>query len=279
MSDRFFCSGSLTDRRLGKTIHCVLHGPDERNGHGWQTVREVLRKSCNVATAQIALRLRSNHLYAAIRRAGLVERRLLGLPGEHRGTLAKRDGMDDTSSSTVARVGFGQSIEVTPIAMAAMYAAIANGGVWTAPHLLKAWLNEDGTTQQPAPPARMRIASPTIAAQVRDCLQYVAESPGLKVVQIPGYTVAGKTGTAQKRAYGGKGYAVDKRIASFIGFVPATNPKVVVCVVVDEPHNGRFGAEVAAPVFRKIAEEVMLYLKTPHDATVTQKSLRTASNG
>ena len=239
---RFYCKGFL---KIGKnTIRCARHGG--ARAHGDQTLRDVLAHSCNVATAQIGMRMGASALYEGVRRFGLLEKPVKG--GE-RGRLAQPDGWQRIR---LANIAFGQGIQVTPLGLAAAYAAIANDGVYVKPRLL---LNEPVETRA--------VLSPEVARRMREYLRAVVDEGTGKLAEVRGYDIAGKTGTAQKAVPGKRGYASGKYVASFVGFAPADNPRIVVLVAVDEPHNGYFGGTVAAPAFARITERVLVYLGVP----------------
>ncbi len=239
---RFYCTGSM---KVGKhTIHCARHGGSR--AHGNQTLRDVVAHSCNIATAQIGMKLGASALYEAAQRFGFLEK---PVAGSEKGRLAKPDGWQRIR---LANVAFGQGIQVTPLGLAAAYAAIANDGVYVKPRLL---LNEPVETRA--------VLSPEVARRMREYLRAVVDEGTGKLAEVKGYDIAGKTGTAQKVVPGKKGYAPGKYVASFVGFAPADNPRIVVLVVVDEPHNGYFGGTVAAPVFARITERVLVYLGVP----------------
>ncbi|MDW8103396.1 MAG: penicillin-binding protein 2 [Armatimonadota bacterium] len=239
---RFHCTGAL---KVGKhTIRCALHGG--RRAHGSQSLQEVVAHSCNVATAQIGMKLGAHPLYEGIRRFGLLEKPLIGA---ERGRLERPEGWQRVR---LANVAFGQGVQVTPLALAAAYAVIANDGVYVKPRLL---LTEPVETRQ--------VLSPEVAAQMRRYLQAVVEEGTGKLARVTGYTVAGKTGTAQKVIPGRRGYAPGKYVASFVGFAPVEQPRIVVLVLVDEPRNGYYGGAVAAPAFARMTERVLAYLGVP----------------
>jgi len=243
---RFHCSGSM---KIGKhTIHCARHGGSRAHGH--QTLRDVVAHSCNIATAQIGMRLGSSALYETTERFGLLEK---PVKGSEAGRLEKPRRWQKIR---LANVAFGQGLQVTPLGLAAAYAAIANDGVYVKPRLL---LNEPVETHA--------VLSPEVARQMRDYLRAVVDEGTGKLAEVKGYEIAGKTGTAQKVIPGRRGYAPGKYVASFVGFAPADNPRIVVLVVVDEPRNGYFGGVVAAPAFARITERVLVYLGVPamHD--------------
>jgi cell division protein FtsI/penicillin-binding protein 2 len=239
---RFHCSGSM---KIGRhTIHCARHGGSRAHGH--QTLRDVVAHSCNIATAQIGMRLGASALYEAAQRFGLLEKPVKGSEG---GRLEKPTRWQRIRLTNVA---FGQGLQVTPLGLAAAYAAIANDGVYVKPRLL---LNEPVETRV--------VLSPEVARRMRDYLRAVVDEGTGKMAEVEGYDVAGKTGTAQKVIPGRRGYAPGKYVASFVGFAPADNPRIVVLVVMDEPRNGYFGGVVAAPAFARITERVLVYLGVP----------------
>jgi cell division protein FtsI (penicillin-binding protein 3) len=169
--------------------------------------------------------------------------------------------LDKWSGSTIGNVPIGQGIAVTPIQMASVYAAVANGGEWVEPHLVDRVV---GTGHPHV--ARRRLIPPAVNAQVKTMLADVVHEGGTgTAAAIPGYTVAGKTGTAQKPD-GHGGYSSSRYVASFVGMVPASKPRLVVLVVVDEPRGAIFGGVVAAPAFSEIAKFDLQYLEIPPDA-------------
>lgn len=248
-----------------RVIRCEAH----RRGlpaPGTNVPRMIVAKSCNVATAKIALRLGATRLHAGLTRFGLLERTGVGLPGDAPGrsrtapALIKQrlSGPDD-----IARVGFGQSVTVTPLALVAAFAAIGNDGVLVKPRLLVSYGYPGVPPARVYPePERRRAISVETARLVRSYLGSVVQKGTGKAAAIPGYTTGGKTGTAQKVVGGGyHGY-----IASFAGLAPLSNPRVAIIVVVDEPQNGYHGSQAAAPTWGRIALRLMNYLRVRPDA-------------
>ncbi len=242
-----YCPGRIQVGR--RVIRCVLHGPF-RYGHGTVRLREILRYSCNVGAATVGLRLGSPRLREFLRRFGFGQKTGIEFPGEALGLLPS-----EWSAITTANVAFGQGIAVTPLQLLRAYAAIANDGILVKPTLLK----------QSHLPKGQRIISSETAQTLKEYLIGVVERGTGKTAKIPGYKVAGKTGSAQKVAEGGKGYAPGKFIASFVGFLPADSPRVAILAVVDEPQGVHWGATVAAPIFREVARQAMIRLKIPPD--------------
>ncbi len=234
----------------------TIHDSHER-GTERMTVAQIFSRSSNVGTVTLAQMLGESRLARWITRFGFGRKTGIDFPGESRGIVLP---LPEWSGSTIGNVPIGQGIAVTPIQMASAYAALANGGVFVRPHLV------DHVGLRPRPrPARRRIVSRLVANQLRTLMQdVVAEGTGV-LAQVPGYRVAGKTGTAQKPDSRG-GYSSDKFVASFVGFVPASAPRLVILVMVDEPHGNIFGGVVAAPAFQRIARFGLQYFGYPPDA-------------
>jgi cell division protein FtsI/penicillin-binding protein 2 len=221
------------------------------------TVAQILSRSSNVGTITVAQMLGQNRLARWIERFGFGKKTGIDFPGETRGIVLP---VEKWSGSTIGNVPIGQGIAVTPVQMAAAYGALANGGIWVRPHLVK----RVGT--QAAPSAeRRRIVGRPVASQVMAMMQdVVAEAGGTgALARLEGYSVAGKTGTASKPEKGG--YSDSRYVASFVGVVPASSPRLVVLVSVDEPRGAIWGGVVAAPAFQEIARYALQYLEIPPD--------------
>jgi cell division protein FtsI (penicillin-binding protein 3) len=236
----------------------TIHDAEER-GTERMTVAEILAHSSNVGAITLAELLGKHRLAHWIERFGFGRKTGIDFPGESAGFALPED---EWSGSTIGNVPIGQGIAVTPIQMASMYAALANRGVWIEPHLVDHVRGVKSKT-----PERRRVVSSAIATELMTMLKgVVAEGTGTNAA-IPGYQVAGKTGTAQVPD-GHGGYADGRYIASFVGVVPASSPRLVVLVKVDEPHKAIFGAQVAAPAFQEIAASALQYLEIPPDAPI-----------
>src|SRR6185436_12389493 len=233
-----------------------IHDAEPR-GTETMSVAQILAKSSNVGAITLAELLGKNRLASWISRFGFGHPTGIDFPGESQGIVLP---VDKWSGSTIGNVPIGQGIAVTPMQMASAYAAIANGGVWTRPHLVERV--GDGL---PKPVARHRIVTRWIAGELTSMLQNVVLDGTGTLAQIPGYHVAGKTGTAAKPDRQG-GYSNLKYVASFVGFAPATRPRIVVLVAVDEPQGAIWGGVVAAPAFKEIAQQTLQYLSAPPDA-------------
>jgi len=226
----------------------------EAHDRGWinLSAAEILAQSSNVGSAMIGLKLEPKPFDKWIRRFGFGDYTGVDLPGESQGLVPRPR---EYSGSTLGNMSIGQGLAVTPLQMAAGYSALANGGVLHKPHVI-AGEGDEGE----------RVISERTSAQVARMLQGVLAAGGTaEEASIEGYTIAGKTGTAEKPDLVNGGYAEGKYFASFIGFAPAKDPRLMVAVMVDEPQGLYYGGEVAAPAFEKIMEFALPYLRIPPD--------------
>lgn len=235
----------------------VIHDAEPR-GTETMSVAQILQRSSNVGAITIAKMLGKDRLLHWIKRFGFGKPTGIDFPGESAGLLPGY-----WSGSTIGNVPIGQGISVTAIQLASVYAAIAHGGVWAQPHLVDHMQGE-----KPAAPKTRRIVSLRVDRELLKMLKGVVSDVGTAAAaEIPGYSVAGKTGTAQKPGQNG-GYAAGKYVATFVGMVPASNPKLVVLVTLDEPKLAIFGGVVAAPAFAQIAAFDLQYLEVPPDLSL-----------
>jgi cell division protein FtsI (penicillin-binding protein 3) len=226
----------------------------EEHGTEALTVAEILAKSSNIGAVEIGLRLGATRFSRWIDRFGFGRPTGVRFPGEERGLVPS---LSQYSGSTMGNLPMGQGLSVTPMQMAAGYAAIADGGILRRPQLI-----EKIGGKPVAEPRGRRVISAAAAAQVRTMLEGVLAPGGTaSEVSVPGYTLAGKTGTAQVAENGG--YSKTKYVASFIGFAPARDPQLLVAVIVDQPQGEIYGGSVAAPAFGKIAAFALPYLGIP----------------
>jgi stage V sporulation protein D (sporulation-specific penicillin-binding protein) len=272
VNDTFPCNGSMTIGR--RTIRCSIH-PPFTHGHGNVNVAKVLCYSCNMGAAAIGFRLGAKRLYEYEEAFGLYEKPGSKLDGE---TCCRwHDTWRDWPDVRLANIAFGQGIVVTPLQLARAYCAVANGGLLMRPYLVKQILNQDGTVERTFHPrATRRVISERTARMVCEMLHGVVTDGTGKPARVEGYKVGGKTGSAQKAGPNG-GYAPGKFVASFVGFLPVTDPRLVILVVVDEPKGTHFGATAAAPTFREIARKAMWYMKVPPDDEETFQAYKKAS--
>jgi cell division protein FtsI/penicillin-binding protein 2 len=213
----------------------------------------ILAHSSNIGAIEIGERLGDQRLYDWIRRFGFGTPTGVDLPGEEAGIVPA---VTNWSGSTIGNLPIGQGVSVTPLQIAAAYAAIANGGMLRPPHIV----SRVGDVALPIPKGK-RILTPLVANQLRGMLEGVLGPSGTAAeISIPGYTLAGKTGTANKVVNGT--YSHKDYVASFVGFAPASDPQLEAIVVVDTPRGPDFyGTEVAAPAWQKIMDFALPYLK------------------
>jgi len=220
------------------------------------SVAEILSHSSNVGAATIGLLVGAEKFSRWINRFGFDRPTGVQLPAEEQGLVLP---LDEYSGSTMGNLPIGQGLGVTPMQMIAGYAAIANGGILRRPQLIER-VGDEAVHE----PKGRRVISPVVAEEVRTMLEGVLAPGGTaSEVSVPGYTLAGKTGTAQVAENGT--YSDTKYIASFIGFAPAQDPRLLVAVVVDEPQGEIYGGSVAAPAFGKIASFALPYLGVPQE--------------
>jgi cell division protein FtsI (penicillin-binding protein 3) len=221
------------------------------------TVAEIIRKSSNVGTILIARMLGQQRFDAALREFGFGTSTGLDFPGEAPGILLPLESYNDTS---LASMPVGNGIAVTAMQMLDVYQTIANGGVARAPRLVGAVVDANGEREATPLGASRRVISESTAASMRTMLEAVVASGTGTKAQIPGYRVAGKTGTARKPPYEKPPY---KYVASFAGFAPANAPKLAAIVVLDEPQADIYGGQVAAPVFARIMQYALALERVP----------------
>ncbi len=236
----------------GKTIR-------DHKKHKKLTLTEVLKFSSNIGSAKLGKALERERFYSYIRDFGFGEQTGLDLPGEAGGLLRPSSRWFEID---LAAISFGQGLSVTPIQMASAMGVIANGGLLMEPYLVERVVGSDGQQiQKRLPQVRRRVVSEKTASEVKEMMVTVTEPGGTGTrAALPGYRVAGKTGTAQKVDTVTGGYSPDKRVSSFVGFVPADNPALVLSVTVDEPQGKAYGGLVAAPVFARIASQTLSHL-------------------
>lgn len=248
----FYCSGRITVN--GSTVRC-WGAP-----HGAQTMRRALENSCNPVFTQLALRLGSDRLYQYLHAFGLGRRTGIDLYGEASGILIPQSRVKDVD---LARIGFGQSVAVTPLQMITAACAVVNGGRLMKPYLVEAILDADGRAERVFSP---KVVSNPISAQtsatMRELLGGVVAEGGGKNARVDGWSVGGKTGTAQ--IYKNGKIETNLHIGSFVGFAPVEEPKVAVLVIVNEAQvKPDYGGTTAAPFAAQIFSEILPLLGVP----------------
>ena len=244
--DKIDCQmGAITV--AGRVIH-------DHKRFGTLTLAEALAKSSNIAAIKLGLRVGNESMYDFMTRFGFGSKTGIELPGETSGLLRK---VANWQPSSIGSIAMGQEVGVTPVQMAAAFGALANDGMRIAPHLVREIRNSSGQIVYTANPEQRRVVSAETAIALRGMLEGVTLNGTAKKAQLDGYSAAGKTGTAQKIDPKTRTYSRTKFIGSFVGFAPVNNPQVVVIVVIDEPTGAYHGGDVAAPVFREIAEQIL----------------------
>ena len=240
---------------------------------GWMTFAQVIQKSSNIGAAKTGMALGDQRLYRYLQAFGFGQKTEIDLPGEA-GGLVKHP--REWGRRSLASISMGQEIGVTPIQMVSAVAALANGGVLMKPYVVSEVRDVQGKTlRQILPQVKRRVVSPETARTVTSILEgVVTDGTGAKAA-IPGFRVAGKTGTAQKIDPRTGAYSSTLFVGSFVGFVPADNPRLAMIVVIDEPQGESWGGTVAAPVFRRVGEQILNYLGVSSEEPV---KLAMASN-
>ena len=242
---------------------------------GLLTVADILAKSSDVGAIKVALRLGSPKFYEYIRAFGFGTPTGVDLPGESRGLVER---LDHWGSFSIASISMGQEVGVTPLQMVTAVSSIANGGLLYKPHVVQAMRNGDTALPLAEASAFMepkRVIRPETAATLRSLMEGVILHGTGRKARLDGWTAAGKTGTAQKIDPATGRYSPHNVIASFTGFAPINNPAVTILVSIDSP--GGFphgGGDVSAPVFKRIAEQILPYLDVPQDVPLSPQLLQ-----
>jgi cell division protein FtsI (penicillin-binding protein 3) len=231
----------------GRVVH-------DHKPFGTLTMSEALAKSSNVAAIKLGIRVGDQSMYDYIRSYGFGSKTGIELPGETAGLLRK---VERWQPSSIGSIAIGQEVGVTPVQMVSAFGAIANNGVRIAPHIIREVRNEAGVVVYQPQPEQHRVIGPDIAIALRGMLEGVTLRGTAKAAQLDGYSAAGKTGTAQKIDPKTRAYSSTKFVASFVGFAPVSNPQVAIIVVIDEPTGSYHGGDVAAPIFREVAEQIL----------------------
>lgn len=249
--DRFFCENG-TYRVANHTLH-------DHQPHGWLTFREVIEESSNIGTTKVAQMLGSEPLYQYGKLFGFGEKTSVDMLGEISGMFKEPRFWSKTS---IGAIPIGQEVGVTAMQLVRAISAIANGGMLVKPFIVKEIRDKRGEIiKKFSPELVQKVISEETASRMRKILIGVIEEGTGRLAKVAGFSAAGKTGTAQKLEPNGS-YSHSKFMASFIGFAPAEDPVIAIAVIVDDPHPYYFGGVVSAPVFSKIAADVLKYLKT-----------------
>jgi stage V sporulation protein D (sporulation-specific penicillin-binding protein) len=248
-SEGFYCSGKV--KVDGDTIRCW------GNPHGAETMQKALQNSCNPVFVELGLRLGTERFYRYLRAFGLGNPTGVDLPGEGEGLLI---GQRYVKNVDLARIGFGQSVAVTPLQLLTAACSVVNGGKLMRPYIVKEVVAQDGTVLERTRP---RVVStpikPETSAVMRELLESVVAEGGGRNAAVDGYRIGGKTGTAQ--VYRNGKIVRDVHIGSFLGFAPADNPRIALLVIVDEADVPvDYGGTTASPFARQILMDTLAYL-------------------
>ena len=260
----------VVDCQMG-AIYIAGHRIRDHMPFGLLTVSQILAKSSDVGAIKIGLRLGAPKFYDYIRSYGFGNLTNVDLPGENHGFLRR---VENWTPVSVGSISMGQEVGVTPLQMINAVSVIANGGLLYRPHVVQA-LRQDAGILPSSEPEPKRVVRETTAATMRSMLEGVVLDGTGKLARLDGYTAAGKTGTAQKIDPATGRYSATQLIASFVGFAPINNPALTILVQLDSPSAGsHMGGAVAAPVFKRVAEQALAYLNVPHDVALPPKALR-----
>lgn len=263
VDSHFYCSGFVRDVP-GAVLKCARW----YNPHGSQNLKEGLENSCNVVFVDVGRRLGKEKLYEYIKAFGFGEPTGIELTGEQGGIIPANT--DIIKEVNLATMSYGHGIAVTPIQLLTAVSAIANGGKLMAPRLVSKLIDDEGNVVKTIEPiVKRQVISEATAKTVLDMMEGVVSNGTGSNAYVPGYRVAGKTGTAQKIIDGR--YAPGKYIGSFVAIAPADDPKIAVLVIVDEPEGVYYGGSVAAPVAGDLIEETLNYLEVEPKYTEEEK--------
>lgn len=249
--------GTLIYGENGRMVvaHTVIHDHDRL---GWMTFAQVIQRSSNIGSVKTAMALGEERLYRWLRAFGFGERTEIDLPGEVAGLVKEPR---DWERRSLASVAIGQEIGVTPLQLVTAVAAIANGGWLMKPYTVSEIRDGKGRlVAQVSPQVRRQPISPESVHTLSRILEGVVTHGTGSKAAVPGYRVAGKTGTAQKIDPKTGAYSSNLSVGSFVGYVPAEDPRLAIVVVIDEPQTEAWGGVIAAPVFRRVAEQALQYL-------------------
>jgi cell division protein FtsI (penicillin-binding protein 3) len=267
-TDEFFCENGRLPVAGGQII-------SDTHPSGWLTVRAIIEESSNIGTVKIARKVGDVDLFRYMRLFGFGAKTGSDLPGEVAGQLRHPSEWSDRSLETLS---IGQEIAATALQVATAYGAIANGGHLMTPAIFKKATQGDSTTLENAPRLIRQVISPETAATLTSILEGVVSHGTGENAQVPGYRVAGKTGTAQQIKEGLPGYDPDRYISSFVGFLPAERPELLCLIAIDSPKDIHFASQVAAPTFSRIMQRILSLRQTPlrHKARLADRPSNTA---
>lgn len=250
MDDEIYCENG--EFKWSKHIY------HDHKPHEWLKFKDIIKHSSNIGTMKSALKVGSKRLYRYIKRFGFGKKTGIDLPGEVEGIIRPTN---KWSKLSLCSISMGQEVTVTAIQLACALSSVANGGFYVKPRIIAKVQDKTGYVIKKFEPRKLhRVMSVEASQKVRGILRGVVEEGTGTRAEVKGYSPAGKTGTAQKVEEDGR-YSHRKFMSSFIGFLPYDDPKFVVVVLMDEPRPQYYGGTVCAPVFKKVAEQLMRYYK------------------
>lgn len=265
LEERVMMPGSMLFGENGRmtVANTTIHDHEKL---GWMTFAQMMQKSSNIGAAKTGMLLGEQRLFRYLQAFGFGQRTDIDLPGEVSGLLKSPR---EWGRRSLASISMGQEVGVTPLQMLSAVSAIANDGVLMKPYVVSEVRDQKSQPlKQILPQVRRRVVSPATARTLTNILEGVVTNGTGTKAAIPGFRVAGKTGTAQKVDPRTGAYSSALSIGSFVGFVPADAPRLAIIVVIDEPQGEAWGGVVAAPVFRRVGEQVLTYLGVPRDDQV-----------
>ncbi|MCK5507049.1 MAG: penicillin-binding protein 2, partial [Desulfobacterales bacterium] len=259
----FFCENGKY--KIDKNVVSDTHS------YGWLSLQQIVKFSSNIGIIKVSEKVGSEYLYKTFRNFGFGEKMGIDCPGETSGGLSHYNRWSKIDAGTIS---FGQGVAVSAMQLITAASAIANDGILMAPYIVQAITDQNGRLIKSLSPRMVRrVVSQETAQAVKKMMTSVVTKGGTGVnAALKGYSVCGKTGTAQKIDEKGT-YSDEKYIASFLGFIPAEDPEIVVLVIIDEPRENHFGSIVAAPAFKRIAHETVNYMNIPLTADTPFKRL------
>lgn len=266
LNDSFYCGGAAYYEGRSQQLHCWKHG-----GHGQQTTAQALGNSCNLAFAQIGLKLGGGNFYDYVEAFGLLEPTGIDLPGEANGYFFPRENLTGKSTASLISGSFGQTFKVTPLQLVRAVSAVVNGGYLLEPYIVSEVQDSEGNVVQHNERTVLRqVISEETSATMRQLMEFVVTDGTASKAKTAGYRIGGKTGTSEKiDEYDENGNPVEDKMVSFIGVAPIDDPKYVVLVVLDTPsrETGLYisGGIMAAPTVRDIFTDILPYLGVEPD--------------
>jgi cell division protein FtsI (penicillin-binding protein 3) len=265
LEERVMMPGSMLFGENGRmtVANTTIHDHEKL---GWMTFAQMIQKSSNIGAAKTGMLLGEQRVYRYLQAFGFGQRTDIDLPGEVAGLLKSPR---EWGRRSLASISMGQEVGVTPLQMLSAVSAIANDGVLMRPYVVAEVRDHKGqAVKDVLPQVKRRVVSPATARTLTTILEGVVTNGTGGKAAIPGFRVAGKTGTAQKVDPRTGAYSSALSIGSFVGFVPADAPRLAIIVVIDEPQGEAWGGVVAAPVFRRVGEQVLTYMGVPRDDQV-----------